>query len=373
MVYTLKDLKHLELTSSLQETKVDESIKLFSEAEDTSLTATLLKLCNKLRAEGFAKYADSLEDKFVNYKAAGVHLYQAHKETGEDLVERAHPDGDNKIVSEVSNNNGDVETIVSKHKKIVDVVNKQPTGKLAKYVEQCKIAIGASVDEIKIVANRIKKNIDKLSNLISGGSGMFPDVGAIGLGTPLYQAKAYLGRIKEEISSFIPTTRSIEEAIDYLPLINDKLEPTFYGTGVDKEIWSRVQGFLSAIKTDLESLKSLTSEYYLGQSDIEEENKNDKSVAKPVRSDNANIYNITQSLQSIITQIGQLEEQANQANSTNKEKQLTWLKQMKEFIGDKLSEYSFSQDKASLEKQYNDLVNQIKTRVDSFKSSQFKA
>src|SRR5271165_2969 len=143
MVYTLKDIKHLETIANLQDKEVEQPKPIFAQVEDTSLTATLLKLRNKLRAEGYNKYAESIENKFVNYKTAGVHLYQAHKETGEDLIDQAHPDGDNKIVSDVSDNNGDVETIVSKHKKIVDVVNKQPTGKLASYVQQCKIALGS--------------------------------------------------------------------------------------------------------------------------------------------------------------------------------------------------------------------------------------
>jgi hypothetical protein len=364
MVYTLKDIKHLETIANLQNEKVEQPKPIFAQAEDTSLTATLLKLCNKLRAEGYNKYAESIENKFVNYKTAGVHLYQAHKETGEDLVDQAHPDGDNKIVSDVSDNNGDVETIVSKHKKIVDIVNKQPTGKLASYVEQCKIALGAPVDEIKVITNRVKKNINNLSNLISGGSGMWTDVGVIGIGTPLYQAKAYLGRIKEEISSSIPNIRSIEVAMEYLPLVNKKLEPTFYGTGVNKEIWGKVQEFLSAVQTDLESLKSLSSEYYIGQSEVEQD-KNDKSVAKPTVS---NTDNIIQSFQSMLALVAQLQNQVNNNKSPNKDKQLAWLNQMNEAIVDKITRYPFSENKELAAKEYTNILNQIKQRLDAFKS-----
>ena len=364
MVYTLKDLKHLETIANLQSKEVEQPKPIFAQAQDTSLTATLLKLCNKLRAEGYNKYAESIENKFVNYKTAGVHLYQAHKETGEDLVDQAHPDGDNKIVSDVSDNNGDVETIVSKHKKIVDIVNKQPTGKLASYVEQCKIALGAPVDEIGVIIHRVKKNITNLSNLISGGGGMWKDVGAIGVGTPLYQAKAYLNRIKEEISSSIPNVRSVEVAADYLPLITQKLEPTFYGTGVNKEIWGKVQEFLSAIQTDLESLKSLSYEYYIGQSDVEQD-KSSNSVEKPVAS---TIDNISENFQSMIALITQLENQINNSNSANKDKQLAWLDAMKNAVGDNNAQYSFTENKEVVSKKYTDILNQVKERLDAFKS-----
>jgi hypothetical protein len=169
MVYTLEDIKHLETIADLQNKETEQSKPIFTQAENTSLTATLLKLCNKLRAEGYNKYAESIENKFVNYKAAGVHLYQAHKETGEDLVDQAHPDGDNKIVSDVSDNNGDVETIVSKHKKIVDVVNKQPTGKLASYVKQCKIALGQgmSQEDTDVLYNKAQGDLKEVMKLYS--------------------------------------------------------------------------------------------------------------------------------------------------------------------------------------------------------------
>jgi hypothetical protein len=72
--------------------------------------------------------------------AANTHLYRAHDEDGEDLINAAHPDGD---VNMGDGEHGDVETILSQHKKIVDVVEKMPAGKLASYVDQCKVALGA--------------------------------------------------------------------------------------------------------------------------------------------------------------------------------------------------------------------------------------
>ena len=374
MVYTLKDIKHLETIANLQSKEVEQSKPIFVQAEDTSLTATILKLCNKLRAEGHNKYAESVENKFVNYKTAGVHLYQAHKETGEDLVDQAHPDGDNKIVSDVSDNNGDIETIVSKHKKIVDIVNKQPTGKLASYVEQCKIALGVTND-IGNLVRRINKNIDLLSNLISGGGGMVADVGVFGVGTPLYTAKAYLDKIKESLTETVPSVTSIDEAIKFINFrsytpgvggIRSKLEPSVLGTGVDKAIWPKTKRFLDVIESDLKQLKTRSSQYFNQQSGIEEdkdENTEEKTNEQPSAPDN-----ILTSFQSLLTEIYELESKINQSNSSNKDKQLGWLDTMKKFVGDKMAQYWDAKNKDSIAKSNTDMLNQVKQRLDAFKS-----
>ena len=44
---------------------------------------------------GFEDYALNIEDKIMRIKRAQtIDIYKAHKETGEDLVNEAHPDGD---------------------------------------------------------------------------------------------------------------------------------------------------------------------------------------------------------------------------------------------------------------------------------------
>lgn len=123
---------------SLAKSEADEVF--LQEKTELSFDENILKLCEGLRAKGFDKHAEELENKFVSYKAAAnTHLYRVHDEDGEDQVHAAHPDGD---APTNDGDLGDVETIVSKHKKIVDVIQKEPTGKLGAYVEQCKIALG---------------------------------------------------------------------------------------------------------------------------------------------------------------------------------------------------------------------------------------
>lgn len=106
-----------------------------------SFDQNILKLANGLRTKGFNSYADDLEEKFATLKLAKTNIYKTHKEEGEDLVEEAHPEGD-KHMADATDALGEVETVVSRHKKMVDVINKVPTGKLAaKLLNEIKLVI----------------------------------------------------------------------------------------------------------------------------------------------------------------------------------------------------------------------------------------
>lgn len=95
-----------------------------------TLSEKILKLCEGLREQGFQKYADEVEVKFLMFKKAENSLYDITKEEGKDLIEFAHPDGGKKLDKGWSDL-GTVETILEKQRKIQEVVNKKPTGKLA--------------------------------------------------------------------------------------------------------------------------------------------------------------------------------------------------------------------------------------------------
>jgi hypothetical protein len=90
-----------------------------------NLFADLLKLSEGLRTKGFSKEAEVLENKILAYKTAETHLYQVFSETGDDLLEFAHPD--KATVAPAENEYGVVEDLLEKHKKMVDVANKAAT------------------------------------------------------------------------------------------------------------------------------------------------------------------------------------------------------------------------------------------------------
>ena len=144
MVITANNIPHYQIMSVLADKQpIQEPItKVAALIEQPTLEENLLKLCSQLRDDGFDIYADSVEEKFLALKTADVHMYRVHDEDGEDLVDRAHPDGDHHVED---GELGDVETIVSQHKKMLEVVKKTPTGKLAQYVEMCKIVLAQGV------------------------------------------------------------------------------------------------------------------------------------------------------------------------------------------------------------------------------------
>jgi hypothetical protein len=86
-------------------------------------------LALELRTKGYVKQAEDLEQKLVLYKQAEVHMYNVHDEKGEDVLNFAHKDGDIEIVP-AQEERGKVETVQSAAKKILEVVQKQPTGKV---------------------------------------------------------------------------------------------------------------------------------------------------------------------------------------------------------------------------------------------------
>ena len=93
-----------------------------------NLTEDIVVLCDRLRKEGFESQALDIEQKFMMFKKADS-LYQTSKETGEDLVNAAHPDGSHDLEGVVGD--ATVETILDRHLAFLDVLERKPTGKLA--------------------------------------------------------------------------------------------------------------------------------------------------------------------------------------------------------------------------------------------------
>lgn len=141
--------------------KHDPIEKTASIKEDLSstinLTLNILKLCSGLRNSGMDKFADELEKKFLAYKQANT-LYNTQNEDGDDLINSAHPKGGHQIADVA----GDafVETVIEKHLKILDVINKKPTGKLASNKEIMGAVLqvlgqAKPINNIDYVANKI--------------------------------------------------------------------------------------------------------------------------------------------------------------------------------------------------------------------------
>jgi hypothetical protein len=107
-----------------------------------NLFESLVILSESLREKGFKAESMALDEKIRNYKTAEVHLYNAFEETGEDLVNRAHPDGEVEMAPS-KGGHGVVETQNTEHAKVLKVVEKVPHGKLSE--AQSLVSMAASV------------------------------------------------------------------------------------------------------------------------------------------------------------------------------------------------------------------------------------
>lgn len=119
----------------------------------------IFKLCAGLRANGLEKAAAEVETNYLRFKQAQT-LYETSKEKGEDLVQSAHPKGSHKLEG-VEGEEATVEDILDQHKKITEVVEKKPSGKLssAQIISEVKKALG-QVAAPKETESEINAKID---------------------------------------------------------------------------------------------------------------------------------------------------------------------------------------------------------------------
>lgn len=129
----------------------------------SNLMENILKLCTGLRSYGLDKQANELESNYLSYKKANT-LYETSKENGEDLINAAHPKGSHKV-DVLGDDLAVVETILDRHLKMIKVVDKVPTGKLASsnIINSVKKALGSdpegSYDSIETRANLLINQI----------------------------------------------------------------------------------------------------------------------------------------------------------------------------------------------------------------------
>lgn len=207
----------------------DKPIKKEAGVEPTDLLSKLANLSKNLRKSGRIEEANRLDNKVAIYVTAadkGTHLYRTHDEEGEDLIEFAHPDGDVEICPS-SGGYGKIETQIGQHKKMVDMVQKEPTGNYAtaSILEDVAGVLGlrkkAEVDPTVNYNNNIAFVLEKFSiaenwsdkpnfyftgNFATGTKGIGFDTVGGGLGSNIVvvergqelQENKYVWNIKEE-------------------------------------------------------------------------------------------------------------------------------------------------------------------------------
>lgn len=219
-----------------------------------NLTENLLKLCAGLRAQGFEKQAEELESKFVQYKQANA-LYNVTKEKGEDLVEAAHPKGSHKLEG-VEGKEATFEDILDKHVKMMQVVDKKPTGKLSDASQILK-----AVKTVLAAAPTKEQFENAIQGAISTINSNLSRIASISNSELTFSIDPQVGEIAKLTSN--PTIDNLEAAEDLIGKLETRLDPhswlhyTLMGSsGLSEDTWQGVQGLLNSVKTNVRNAKS---------------------------------------------------------------------------------------------------------------------
>lgn len=231
----------------------EDIVKNASEKKDhaptNNLFIDLVCLADDLRSKGYVQQAQALEEKIIAYKKAA-------QEYNSEL-DAAHPDGDVEM-GKASNGLGDVETLESAHEKIVEVVNKKPTGKQASVENILKAVGGIFLGEGVKTAQEVE-TYDQIM-----GTPKSPEADAIRSKNEAHSRK--IEEINNIVSSQVPSIMEnvkIAESVENLKFSYDKV------VSGDEAYLGLYSQF---IKKDLESIKNIFSQwdfvYGKGGSDI---------------------------------------------------------------------------------------------------------
>ena len=208
-----------------------------------NFTENLLKLCVGLRATGFEKQAEELEIKFLQFKQANS-LYDVGNETGEDLVHAAHPKGSHKM-EDIDSKEATFEDILDKHMKILDVTNKQPTGKYASSED-----ILRSVK--RVLAQDLSENDRKINGYVNAALSIVNKIGGMVKNemTAFTDYEVIRDRIKEYAAN--PIFDNLQEMVKQIDAMTTRIRPGSWVTlglgGITEDTWAKVEPLLNLAK-----------------------------------------------------------------------------------------------------------------------------
>lgn len=200
------------------------------------LLENILKLCSGLRAQGLKEVAAELETKFLNYKQAQT-LYETSTEKGEDLINAAHPKGSHKLEN-VDGDEAVVENVLDIHDKLLEMVNKKPTGKLSNAKQIIK--------EVKRVLAQDASGLSEISSLANAAYAKVYSIVTEANAELTFSATVFANDFHAKIS--VPTVYNLDEAKTIIKHLYKRLNPSFVtggslgAGGVSAYTWERLQG-----------------------------------------------------------------------------------------------------------------------------------
>jgi len=230
------------------EPAIKKSAAVIKQADTTptsNLMENIFKLCAGMRSNGLIKEAVEVETNYLNYKSAQT-LYEAFKETGDDVIQQAHPDGSHKM-EDIDSDEATFEDILDQHVKILQVMDKKPSGKLsstAQVLRAVKIVLSQDVTEMSTSqqeslitrnVNRADKIIQNIGPQIKNEMTVYTD----------YQRKA--DAIHE--ASLSTTVDNLEEMVSQIDALSTRIKPGSWTTlgfgGITENTWATVEPMLT--------------------------------------------------------------------------------------------------------------------------------
>lgn len=234
----------------------------------SNLMANVLKLCAGLRSQSMEKYADELETSYLNYKRVQT-MYDAHGEKGEDVIEFAHPKGSHKLEN-VDSSEAVFEDILDKHVKILQVVEKKPSGKLSDasqiisavkmvFAQDKKDQLSEAIESrVGVVREKLGEVLRRAGpEVLGSGEGvlghLFTDMGGWKGGMTWEQGLHFLTKN--------PNLDTLMMLQDFIGSLESRLRPGLLGSGATQQSWIQVKGLLNQCKPLVRDAIAMSKEW----------------------------------------------------------------------------------------------------------------
>ena len=230
------------------------------------LMDNIVRLSQGLRIRGLYKEAQEIEQNFLSYKQANA-LYDVSGEKGEDLIQAAHPKGSHKLEG-VAGDEATFEDILDRHAKMLQVVEKKPTGKLsssAHILQAVKKALGqaAAMKDPQALIQSASNDMDRVYKMADHSGGLTGVVlnwldGRVAL------VKKLVGVATNDLS-----LDDINKAMDAIDAIKRNLHPNmlhnylpdFLNKGVSSDVlWNAIRPILVGARQKLEEAANYAAE-----------------------------------------------------------------------------------------------------------------
>jgi len=319
------------------------SVKQADYQPTSDLMGNVVKLCQGLRQQGQDKIASELESNFLHYKQAQT-MYDTHGETGEDLIHSAHPKGSYKLDG-VKSDEAVVEDILDHHLKMLEVVEKTPTGKLtsASLINKVKLALGEN--RATELNQAIQKQVDRIKAKLTE---VLRKAGPEIIGSSLWEATLQSTTKDTELDTLMDLQRFIDN-------LEQRIKPGLLHSGAHQQTWAQVNGLLATCKEIVQDAIRLSNEYN------EEIGKAENIVGDPVNKQPVNEQRMEPFFQKGSELISKLQSFITNPNVIKNPKALQWIpiqiNEIKEVM--QSNKYDRENEMNTKEKEVNDFESQV--------------